>query len=307
MDDGPGGDAGGDGGGIVGDDENGSVVGDDNGGSVTGEDRSGTNETAPVADLHLHTTASDGTLAISELPAAARAGGVDTVAVTDHDCVHPDLAAPVTTDEGVTVIRGIELRVATDELEVDLLGYAVDPTPEFGDELARLQRNRKDRARDIVGRVEKRLGVTLGIDIREGVGRPHIARAIDASDADCDYQGAFDRLIGNGGPCYVARDLTPFERGVELLTDSCAVVSLAHPFRYPDTESALSLVEHLDAVERYYPYGRPVDTGRLDAVIREYDLLATGGSDAHDTTLGAAGPPREAFDRFATRLSRTEA
>lgn len=264
----------------------------------------GTTETTPVADLHLHTAASDGTLTIPELPAAARAGGVEVVAVTDHDRVHPDLTAPVTTREGITVIRGIELRVATDDQTVDLLGYAVDPTPELGDELARLQRNRETRARDIVERVEGRLGVTLDVDIDEGVGRPHIARAIEESDADYDYQEAFDHLIGDGRPCYVARELPSFERGAELLADACAVVSLAHPFRYADTESALSLVEHLDAVERYYPYGRPVETERLDALVREHDLLATGGSDAHDATIGAAGPPREAFDRFATHLPR---
>jgi predicted metal-dependent phosphoesterase TrpH len=259
---------------------------------------------APVADLHLHTTASDGTLTVADLPTAARAGDVGTVAVTDHDCVHPALDAPVTVHDGVTVIRGIELRVDTGSQKVDLLGYAVDPTPELEAELARIQENRQERAREIRDRVESHLGVTLDLDIREGVGRPHIARAIETSEADYGYQGAFDHLIGNGEPCYVAREVTSFERGLDLLSASCAVVGLAHPFRYPDVEAALALTDDLDAVERYYPYGRPVDTDRLDAVIEANDLLATGGSDAHDTTLGRAGPPREAFERFAARLPR---
>lgn len=276
---------------------------DDDADTDAAETSTPTGET-PVADLHLHTTASDGTLTVADLPDAARAGGVDTVAVTDHDRVHPDLAAPVTVHDGVTVIRGIELRVDTGEFAVDLLGYAVDPTPELRAELARIQTNRKERAREMRSRVERRLGVSLDLDIREGVGRPHVARAIEESEVDCDYQGAFDHLIGDDGPCYVAREITPFERGVDLLSASCAVVGLAHPFRYPDPEAALALTERLDAVERYYPYGRPVDTGRLDAVIEANDLLATGGSDAHDTTLGRTGPPCEAFERFAARLPR---
>ncbi|SEO58732.1 hypothetical protein SAMN04487948_103364 [Halogranum amylolyticum] len=258
----------------------------------------------PVADLHLHTTASDGTLTVPDLPDAARAGGVDTVAVTDHDRIHPDLEAPVTVHDGVIVIRGIELRVDTSEFAVDLLGYAVDSTPELRAELTRIQTDRKERAREMRSRVERRLDVNLDLDVREGVGRPHVARAIEESEADYDYQGAFDHLIGGGGPCYVAREITPFERGVDLLSASCAVVGLAHPFRYPDPEAALALTERLDAVERYYPYGRPVDTDRLDAVVAEHDLLAVGGSDAHDTTLGRAGPPREAFERIAARLPR---
>jgi hypothetical protein len=273
---------------------------------VTRSDAEATNDiaSAPVADLHLHTTASDGVLTVPQLPAAARAGGVDTVAVTDHDCVHPALDAPVTVHDGVTVIRGIELRVDAGGQKVDLLGYAVESTPELRDELARIQENRQERARKIRDCVERRLGVTLDLDVREGVGRPHIARSIEASEADYDYQAAFDRLIGDDGPCYVAREVTAFERGVELLSDACAVVGLAHPFRYADLDAALALTEELDAVERYYPYGRPVDTDRLDAVVASNDLLTTGGSDAHDEVLGRAGPPRDAFDRFAARLPR---
>ncbi|EJN59847.1 PHP domain-containing protein [Halogranum rubrum] len=284
-------------------------VGDANGSATGVPDDDSTAEETPAADLHLHTTVSDGTLTVSALPDAARAGGVDTVAVTDHDRVHPGLDAPVTVHDGVTVIRGIELRVDAGAQNVDLLGYAVDPTPALDNELRRLQENRKERARAIVACVENRLGVTLDVDIHDGIGRPHIARAIDASDADYDFQGAFDHLIGDGGPCYVARELPSFEYGVDLLTESCAVVGLAHPFRYPDPAAALASTDQLDAVERYYPYDAPPsadEVARLDALVESHDLLATGGSDAHDATLGRAGPPRAAFDRFAARLPRAE-
>jgi len=105
----------------------------------------------------------------------------------------------------------------------------------------------------IVDAVEDRLGVDLGVEPRSGLGRPHIARAIDESSAPYDYAGAFDELIGNDGPCYVAREVTKLERGVELLRDACALVGLAHPFRYDDVGAALDVARELDAVERFYP------------------------------------------------------
>ena len=261
--------------------------------------------TEPVADLHLHTTASDGVLTVDRLPAAAAAAGVDWVAVTDHDRVHPALSAPVTDHDGLTVVRGIELRVEAGDARVDLLGYGVDPTPELAAELERLQTDRRERGRQIIDRVESRLGVDLDLDPHPGIGRPHVARAIADSDAPYGVDRAFAELIGDDGPCYVPRSVTPVDRGIELLSASCAVVSLAHPFRYPDPEAALKLAADLDAVEGPYPYDRPVDTTHLDRVREEHDLLVTGGSDAHDERLGRAGISGAAFDQFRRRLAQT--
>ncbi|UVE51259.1 PHP domain-containing protein [Haloferax larsenii] len=257
----------------------------------------------PVADLHLHTTASDGRLTLDTLPAAARAGGVEVVAVTDHDRYHPQLDAPVVEREGVTIIHGIELRVDAGDRRVDLLGYGVEQTDALTAEVERLQQDRVERARKIVDAVEETTGVHLDIDIHHGIGRPHIAHAIDASDAPYDYQGAFDDLIGADGPCYVPRALPTFDDGVDILREACDVVSLAHPFRYRDPAFALELCADLDAVERYYPYGYEVDTDLLDEAIETYDLLETGGSDAHDDTLGKAGLPAAEFERFAAEIS----
>jgi len=261
--------------------------------------------TAPVADLHLHTTASDGVLTIETLPTAARRAGVDWVAVTDHDIVHPELSAPVTVHDGITVVRGIELRVDAGPLTVDLLGYGVEPTPELASELTRLQEDRLDRGRRIIDRVESYLGVDLDIEPRSGIGRPHIARAIADSDAPYDVSGAFNELIGEDGPCYVARSITPVDRGVDLLSEACGLVSLAHPFRYADPEAALELTADLDAVEYHYPYDHWDETFSLDPICEERDLLITGGSDAHDTELGRAGLSGEAFEAFRRRLDRT--
>lgn len=256
-----------------------------------------------VADLHVHTTNSDGSMTLDEVPDAARRAGVEAVAITDHDRVHPAIDAPVVERDGSKLIHGIELRVEAPPFRVDLLGYGVEPTAELRAELDRLQRNRIERGRAIVEQVESKLGIDLGVEVEEGFGRPHVAEAIDAHPGtELSYRGAFEELIGDDGPCYVARDVPSFERGRKLLADSCAIVGLAHPFRYPDTEAALALTEDLDAVERWYPYDREVDVTLVEDVIDRYDLLATGGSDAHDDTLGRAGLDEEAFEPIEQAL-----
>jgi len=263
------------------------------------------------ADLHVHTDNSDGTLSLEALPDAARRSGVAVVAVTDHDRLHPGFAAPVVERARITLIHGIELRVQAPEQRVDLLGYGVEPTPALRSEVERLQANRRERGRAIVECLEDDLGVSLDVEITEGLGRPHIARAVVAHpETEYDAMDAvFAELIGDDEACFVAREVPDFDRGRRLLEDASAFVGLAHPLRYPDPLAALDLCSDLDAVERYYPYGDPSVPGEtdphaaVDRAIEAHDLLATGGSDAHGEDLGAAGLSAAQFEPVAGRLA----
>ncbi len=260
-----------------------------------------------VADLHVHTTVSDGTLTLAELPAAAQSAGVEVVAVTDHDRYHPGLSQPVTTRENVEVVRGIELRSDAGFDRVDLLGFGLRETDALAAECERLQQDRLERGRRIVERVEAQTGVAIDVEIEPGVGRPDIARAIEASDAAYDRTEAFRELIGRGCPCYVARDIPGVERAAELLHEACAVVGLAHPFRYDDPAQALELAEtlELDGVERFYQYSRASqpDPAPVDQLLADSDLLALGGSDAHDRTLGVTGLDRDDWQAVRERIA----
>lgn len=250
----------------------------------------------PYADLHVHTTASDGEMTLEEVPEAARTAGVAVVAITDHDRLHPDLDRPVTERGGVGLIRGIELRVESPAGRVDLLGYGVRETTELETLIERIQRNRVERGERIIDCVEDRLGIDLELDPRPGLGRPHIARAIAAHpESGYDYEGAFAELIGDDQPCYVSREIPTFEHGVAVLSKACGLVGLAHPLRYDDPETALELAADLDAVERFYSYDRSVDAAPIDRAIEEHGLVATGGSDAHDDRLGRAGLSEAAY------------
>ena len=249
-----------------------------------------------AADLHVHTDNSDGVLSLDAIPKAAREAGIDAVAITDHDRPHPALSAPVVETGGVTLIHGIELRVDSPAGRIDLLGYGLDPTPALQEECRRLQRDRRERGEELIDRVETRLGLDLDLVPFEGIGRPHVARAVaDHPGTEYDASDAFEHLIGDDGPCYVERSIPAFGHGRSLLAEACSIVALAHPLRYDHPEAALKLADDLDAVERWYPYGRPVETGLVSQAIDSRDLLATGGSDAHDETLGVASVDGAAY------------
>ncbi len=255
-----------------------------------------------VADLHVHTTNSDGSLTLATLPEAADRAGIEAVAVTDHDRVHPDLNHPLTSADGIEIVHGIELGVTTGAERVDLLGYGVRRSERLQELLDAVQANRVERARQIVACVEDRLGVDLDVDVEPGIHRTHIARAIDRSEAPYDYRRARDELIGDGCPCHVPRPVPGFDRGRRVLSEACGLVGLAHPLRYPDPERALALTEALDAVELAYPYDQAGDVALVEAAIDDHDLVPTGGSDAHDDRLGRAGIDRATYDRVRSRI-----
>ncbi len=254
------------------------------------------------ADLHVHTQNSDGVLTLDEVPAASHRAGLSAVAITDHDRLHPDLDAPVSERDGLDLIHGIELRVDAGQ-RLDLLGYGVEPTPALRDEIARLQQDRVDRGAEIIRQLETRLEIEIDLEPQPGIGRPHIARAVaDHPETTFDVQGVFDELIGDGRPCYVARDLRSFGEGRRLLDAACRVVGLAHPFRYDDPVEAIELASELDAIERWYPYERAVDPDAIEEAIDEHALLATGGSDTHTTEVGTTGMPATAYAAVRDQL-----
>lgn len=255
------------------------------------------------ADLHMHTVQSDGQLTLDEVPDVAKEAGVSAVAITDHDRVHPDINKPAITRDGVDIINGIELRVEPEELDerIDLLGYGVTATDSLQDMVNEIQTNREERGQEIVSRIEDLMDVTLDIDIGDNIGRPHIARAVDAhSEIEYTYEEAFEELIGRDCPCYVSRDIPSFDDGLTVLRNACNLVSLAHPFRYNEPMEAMKLTNQLDAIECIYPYGERVPYPHLDEYTTElFELIMTGGSDAHDKkSVGTAGLTETHYDMF---------
>lgn len=256
-----------------------------------------------VADLHMHTTESDGTGDLETVLDSANQSNLDTIAITDHDTVHSKLSNPIQEINGLTVIRGIELRVRVLEADerIDLLGYGVRKTTALQKMIQSVQKNRKERAEQIITLIEDETGVQMDFTPTNSTGRPHIARAIDSNDElDYTYEESFKELIGNGCPCYVSREIPKFKDAIPFLKDSCEFISLAHPYRYSNTEQVLKQSKYLDGIECNYPYNDDVETDDLaNQIVANYGLVKTGGSDAHEpSNIGLSGLNQKELQNF---------
>lgn len=256
-----------------------------------------------VADLHLHTTASDGTCSVDARIEQATERGLDAVGITDHDCLAPDLDGRVTTRSGVELISGVEVRADVDDTKVELLGYYVDPASEdLRTLLERTRAYRRERNRAMVATLADEVGVDvtydrLSAEVDGMLGRPHVAQALVEEGAADSIGDAFDTYLGSDGSAFVPMNRVPAVDLLEAVRGAGGVASLAHPGRIrsrdvPGIVETLSSVG-LDAIEVWYPYDEAPSEGYADvsvddaaALADQFDLLGTGGSDCHGPDSG---------------------
>ncbi|WP_258360461.1 PHP domain-containing protein [Moorella sulfitireducens (nom. illeg.)] len=242
-----------------------------------------------AADLHTHTTASDGRLSPDELIRLARARGLTAIGVTDHDTVAGlDEALAAGKCYGVTVVPGVELSTEWEDREIHILGYYLEWQEE--NLLAFLETMRRARYRRITRMVSRlrELGydITLGEvegEVRgEAVGRPHIAAALVRRGYAPSVEVAFKSLLARGRPAYVPRAKVEPARAVEVILKAGGVPVLAHPGLSRADALIPALVESgLQGVEVYYPVHDAAATGRYLELASRYELVVTGGSDFH--------------------------
>lgn len=268
------------------------------------------------ADLHMHTTASDGTSTVRERVSQATARDLGAIAITDHDCITSELETRVTVREGVEVVTGVEIRADLFDTKVELLGYFVDPTDETVQSMLDEAREfRRTRNVELVERLADATGMDLDYgDLSAAVdgelGRPHLADLlIDAGYVDSVGE-AFDEYLAPGGRAYVPMERLPYRRVVETIAQAGGLSSLAHPGRIRSDnvpEMVATLADAgLDAIEVGYPYDGPRSGVGVDEAARladEYDLLRTGGSDCHGPEsgkfrIGETGLAADVYDRL---------
>ena len=244
-----------------------------------------------AVDLHLHTTASDGTLTPAALVRRAAERGLKYIAVTDHDSVDGVREALVAAAAypGLTCIPGIEISTEVETGEAHLLGYFVDyRDAALNRRMHRIQRSRERRAADMVAKLND-LGLKLEITrVRElagegSVGRPHVAAALLEKGYIVEFAEAFEKYIGRGGPAYVPRDkITPLE-AVEIILAARGLPVLAHPFTVGAVAPMVAALAAggLVGLEVYYAEHDSAQIDEYNALAAEHDLIATGGTDFH--------------------------
>lgn len=271
------------------------------------------------ADLHAHTTVSDGTLTPRELVGLAGQKGLAAIGITDHDATDGITEAQMAGQElGVWVIPGVELNTDTDEGHLDILGYFVDiDNVEFQTVLSNIRDARHYRAQRMVEKLCElgrpiSLGRVLMLSGEGAVGRPHVAQALLEAGHVSTISEAFELYIGRHGPAYVERYRLSAQEACELVRRAGGVPCLAHPV--PVTEPLGDFVDlkrllhilleaGLGALECYYPGYTPATSERLLVLAEQLGLIPTGGSDFHGTAkpdidLGMATIPLESVERL---------
>ncbi len=266
-----------------------------------------------AADLHTHSTASDGALSPAELVEKAAGLGLSYLALTDHDTVEgiPAALEAARAHPRLTLVPGIELSTDIASGEVHILGYYVNFTsPALRVELERLRDGRQKRTRLIIEKL-LHLGMELDWDrVREiagegSIGRPHIALAMQEKGYVEKFKDAFDKYIGQGCPAYVEREkLSPAE-AVKIILAAGGIPVLAHPWTSGAPESVAAELREsgLIGLEAYYYEHSPEQTDFLLALANRLGLIVTGGSDFHGTSrsggeLGSVSIPPEAVNNL---------
>ena len=261
---------------------------------------------ASIVDLHMHSTASDGSLVPADVVALAQRNGVKIIALTDHDSVAGLPAALERAREAdIRIIPGIELSVSEQNMDVHLLAYGFDVSDaRMLEAIARYRESRHDRARKILTRL-KGLGIRIPMEEIEeiarggAIGRPHVAEALMMNGHVETFHEAFQRYLGHHAPAYVAKHTVSLEEAVEVVREAGGVTVLAHPGTLNRDAWIAGLARRgLDGIEVWHSKHGPAEINRYREIARAHGLLMTGGSDFHgertpDVSIGSVAVPEQ--------------
>lgn len=269
-----------------------------------------------IADLHIHTTASDGRWTITEILSRAAAKNMSAVAITDHDTIDSlENLAVLQQTFPLELIPGIEFNTDMDKLEMHILGYFIDIKHRALRKILTVLRDgRKERVREMAKKLT-RLGYALEFaDIKsqaaesKALGRPHVAAALIEKGYFAASDNTFFGLIAKGGPAYVPHyKISPVE-AIEIILAAGGIPVLAHPGLTGDDLYLRSLISHgLMGLEAYHPKHDKATTNHYNQIARTYNLLVTGGSDFHGIPgrfpedIGEFGIPYQFVQRLNER------
>lgn len=246
-----------------------------------------------IADLHMHSTISDGRLTPAALVDLAYANGVRIMALTDHDIVDglPEAFETASKYDDLTLIPGVEMSTDVPGNEVHINGHFIDwRDTAFLAKLLHLQESRLGRARKMVDRLVE-LGKPVTWEAVQAfadgaVGRPHIALALVEAGHVASVNEAFDLYLSRTGPAYVERERLDPEDVVALIHSVGGLTTLNHPRELYAAGSLETLLERLKAagligMEVYYQDYTADEIVTFKALADRFGLLPLGGSDYH--------------------------
>jgi len=244
-----------------------------------------------IVDFHIHTTASDGTLTPEQLVGEIGKRSIPYFAITDHDTID-GLEILEKIPKNLTPVTGVEISAEFDKT-LHILGYGFDPKhPDLTDSLNELQDYRKARNKQMLEKM-RRYGMVIsmaelideaGSDL---VGKPHFAALMVRKGYVDSFQEAFDRYLKKGAPLYMDKKRFDPDKAIDMIHAAGGIAVMAHPYQTKlegrDLENLVKeLVSYgLDGIEVFYSQHTPQMICEYKGYARQYDLIATGGSDFH--------------------------
>jgi 3',5'-nucleoside bisphosphate phosphatase len=262
------------------------------------------------ADLHLHTTYSDGAYTPAQLVDLGRRSGLSAIAVTDHDTFAGVGPTRQIAGASLEVIAGVEITAEFRGKELHLLGYFFDLANEpLRSALDRLQEQRVTRFHEML----ERLGA-LGVHFAEdevarapSLGRRHLAEMLVRAKKASSVREAFQRWLGDHGKASVPKTRLPVADAIALVRGAAGVASWAHP-NYDCTRESLIELKSLGlaAIEAEYPAFNATRVRQLRLLAASLGLAISGGSDCHgpDELRRAVGTSSIAPDDLARLRDR---
>lgn len=246
-------------------------------------------------DLHVHSTASDGTFTPSELVAYALKKGLKAFALTDHDSIDGLLEAEeAAAGTALELAAGIEFSTEYQGKDIHILGLCLNWRQKgFNDSLRFFKEERQNRNREMAERLRRLEGMDISLERLEEafpgavITRAHFAKYLFEKNYVRDIRDAFSLYIGDSCPCFVPRNKISPTDAIELILKADGIPVLAHPLLYPMTEHQLdSLVKGLKShglqgLEAIYSSNCGLDETNMRRLARKYQLKISGGSDFH--------------------------
>jgi 3',5'-nucleoside bisphosphate phosphatase len=250
------------------------------------------------ADLHSHSTVSDGTLSPEALAQRAHGQGVQLWALTDHDAVAGQARArEAALDLGMAYLTGTEISVTFADDVVHIIGLGFDAEdPDLVAGLSATRSGRLQRARDMADGLARAGihgaldGALAYVERPEAVSRTHFARFLVERGHCADTHEVFRRFLVEGKPGYVPHRWARLGDAVRWITGAGGMAVVAHPARCrfsPTVEYALftEFVAHGGrGVEVMVSSHSEAERLRFADIAREFDLCASRGSDFHSPT-----------------------
>jgi predicted metal-dependent phosphoesterase TrpH len=241
------------------------------------------------ADLHLHTTFSDGLYTPRQIVDLAKRSGLQAIALTDHDTLGGLAdAEAAAAGSGLEIIPGVEISSNFNGREMHLLGYCCKADdPSLARALSNLAGQRAARFDEMVTRLRAR-GVELDAEVlpaagaQETLGRRHLAELLVKARKAGSVREAFSRYLSDGGQVAVPKAGLPVSEAIALVRGAGGVAAWAHP-SYDCTEESLRRLCDLGlrGLEAVYPTYRAGRVNELRRLAAKFTLAVTGGSDCH--------------------------